>query len=68
MEGRVLVTGADGFIGSHLVEQLVRTGYAVRAMVQYNSFGTRGWLDHCQGDVADGFEVFSGDVRDPNGV
>ena len=68
MEGRVLVTGADGFIGSHLVEQLVRTGYAVRAMVQYNSFGTRGWLDHCPGDVADGFEVFSGDVRDPNGV
>jgi len=68
MAGRILVTGADGFIGSHLVEQLVRTGYAVRALVQYNSFGTRGWLDHCQGDVADGFEVFSGDVRDPNGV
>ena len=63
MAGRFLVTGADGFIGSHLVEQLVRTGYAVRALVQYNSFGTRGWLDHCQGDVADGFEDFSGDVR-----
>ncbi len=68
MEGRILVTGADGFIGSHLVEMLVRSGHEVRAFVQYNSFGSRGWLDHCDDDVAEGFEVFSGDVRDPNGV
>jgi len=67
-ESRILVTGADGFIGSHLVEMLVRAGHDVRAFVQYNSLGSRGWLDHCDDDVADGFEAFSGDVRDPNGV
>ena len=68
MSARVLVTGADGFIGSHLTEMLVRAGHDVRAFVQYNSFGSRGWLDHCDPDVAGEFEVFSGDVRDPNGV
>jgi NAD dependent epimerase/dehydratase len=65
---KLLVTGADGFIGSHLTEALVRAGHQVRAFVLYNSFGTRGWLDRCAPDVVGGFEVFAGDVRDPNGV
>ena len=65
---KILVTGADGFIGSHLTETLVRAGHSVRAFVLYNSFNTWGWLDHCGGDVKGQFEVFAGDVRDPNGV
>lgn len=65
---KVLVTGADGFIGSHLVEALVRTGYDVRAFVLYNSFNSWGWLDHCGTDVKGKFEVFAGDIRDTNGV
>ena len=65
---RVLVTGADGFIGSHLVETLVRAGTTVRAFVLYNSFNSWGWLDHCAPDVQGHFEVFAGDVRDPHGV
>ena len=65
---RVLVTGADGFIGSHLVEHLVRAGTSVRAFVLYNSFNSWGWLDHCAADVRGHFEVFAGDVRDPHGV
>jgi dTDP-glucose 4,6-dehydratase len=65
---RVLVTGADGFIGSHLVEALVRSGFNVRAFVFYNSFNTWGWLDHRAPDVKDKFEVFAGDIRDPHGV
>ncbi len=65
---RVLVTGADGFIGSHLTELLVRNGYNVKAFVQYNSFNSWGWLDSCSDDVRGHFEVFSGDIRDPNGV
>jgi NAD dependent epimerase/dehydratase len=65
---KVLVTGADGFIGSHLTEALVRAGYDVRAFVLYNSFNSRGWLDRCGADVAGKFEVFAGDVRDPHGV
>ena len=64
----VLVTGADGFIGSHLTEALVRQGYKVRAFVLYNSFNSWGWLDHCASDVKGRFEVFMGDIRDPNGV
>ena len=64
----VLVTGADGFIGSHLVESLVRQGHKVRAFVQYNSFNSWGWLDECHKDVKGQFEVFSGDIRDPYGV
>jgi NAD dependent epimerase/dehydratase len=68
MKKKVLITGADGFIGSHLTEALVRRGYDVRAFVLYNSFDSRGWLDHCADDVAGQFEVFAGDVRDPNGV
>lgn len=65
---KVLVTGADGFIGSHLTEMLVRKGCDVRAFVHYNSFNSWGWLDGCAPDVAGRFEVFSGDVRDPHGV
>ena len=65
---KILVTGADGFIGSHLTEELVRQGEDVRAFVLYNSFNSRGWLDHCGADVKGKFEVFAGDVRDPNGV
>jgi NAD dependent epimerase/dehydratase len=65
---KILVTGADGFIGSHLTEALVRAGHDVRAFVLYNSFNSWGWLDHCAADVRNQFEVFAGDVRDPNGV
>lgn len=65
---KVLVTGADGFIGSHLTEELVRRGYDVRAFVFYNSFNSWGWLDDCAADVAGKFEVFAGDIRDPHGV
>ena len=65
---KILVTGADGFIGSHLVESLIRAGYEVRAFVMYNSFNSWGWLDQCEADVKGRFEVFSGDIRDPHGV
>ena len=68
VEKKILITGADGFIGSHLTETLVRAGYDVRAFVLYNSFNSWGWLDHCGADVKGKFEVFAGDVRDPNGV
>ena len=65
---RILVTGADGFIGSHLTEELVRRGHDVRAFCLYNSFGHRGWLDSADPHVLDSIDVFSGDIRDPNGV
>jgi dTDP-glucose 4,6-dehydratase len=65
---KILVTGADGFIGSHLTEALVRQGYEVRAFVLYNSFNSWGWLDQCGEDVKGHFEVFAGDIRDPHGV
>ena len=65
---KIFISGADGFIGSHLTEALVRQGYKVRAFVLYNSFGSRGWLDNCAPDVKDQFEVFAGDIRDPHGV
>src|SRR6202167_2854990 len=65
---KILITGADGFIGSHLTEALVRAGHDVRAFVLYNSFNSWGWLDHCGADVRGRFEVFAGDVRDPNGM
>lgn len=65
---KVLVTGADGFIGSHLTEHLVRAGHSVRAFVLYNSFNSWGWLDDCPADIKGQFEVFAGDIRDPFGV
>lgn len=65
---KVLVTGADGFIGSHLAEELVGRGHDVRAFVLYNSFNSWGWLDHIEKAVKDSLDVFAGDVRDPNGV
>jgi NAD dependent epimerase/dehydratase len=65
---KVLVTGADGFIGSHLVEALVREGCTVRAFVYYNSFNSWGWLDSLPRQQQDELEVVAGDVRDPNGV
>lgn len=65
---KVLVTGADGFIGSHLTEALVRTGADVRAFVYYNSFNSWGWLDHAAADIRRELDVFAGDIRDPHGV
>jgi dTDP-glucose 4,6-dehydratase len=66
--GPVLVTGADGFIGSHLVEAAVRAGHDVRAFVYYNSLNSWGWLDRAAPDVRGKFEVVAGDIRDPHGV
>jgi dTDP-glucose 4,6-dehydratase len=68
MASKILITGADGFIGSHLTEALVRMGFDVRAFVLYNSFNSWGWLDRCESDVKGKFEVFAGDIRDSNGV
>lgn len=65
---RVLVTGADGFIGSHLTEDLVKRGYEVKAFSYYNSFNTWGWLDTLSRDVMNHVEVFTGDIRDSGGV
>ena len=65
---RVLVTGADGFIGSHLVEALIREGAQVRAMTLYNSFSFRGWIDDFPEETLSQIETFAGDVRDPNGL
>ena len=65
---KVLVTGADGFIGSHLTESLLEKGYEVKAFTFYNSFNTWGWLDTLPKDKLDQIEIFSGDIRDPNGV
>ncbi len=65
---KALVTGADGFIGSHLTEALVGRGYDVRAFVLYNSFNSWGWLDRVDQEIQDQIEIFSGDVRDPHGV
>ncbi|ATP39075.1 NAD-dependent dehydratase [Solibacillus sp. R5-41] len=65
---KILVTGADGFIGSHLTEELVRQGYDVRAFAYYNSFNSYGWLDHSSEDIKSSIDVFTGDVRDPFGV
>lgn len=67
-KNKILVTGADGFIGSHLVEELVKEGYSVKAFAFYNSFNSWGWLDTLSKEVIDNIEVFTGDVRDPHGV
>ena len=65
---KILVTGADGFIGSHLTELLVREGYEVRAFCYYNSFNSWGWLDSLPKDTLNQIDIFMGDVQDPNGV
>lgn len=65
---KILVTGADGFIGSHLTEELIRRGYTVKAFAYYNSFNRWGWLDTLPKDVLENLEVFTGDIRDPFGV
>jgi len=65
---KVLVTGAAGFIGSHITEALVQAGYDTKAFVFYNSSSSWGWLDHCVSEVKGQFEVFAGDIRDPHGV
>ena len=68
MSKKVLVTGADGFIGSHLVEHLIEEGFQVKAFVYYNSFNSWGWLDTLPKEVLNKIEIFTGDIRDPNGV
>lgn len=68
MQKKILITGADGFIGSHLTEYLIRQGYDVRAFVLYNSFNSWGWLDHAPEDIRQSLDVFAGDIRDPYGV
>lgn len=65
---KILVTGSDGFIGSHLTEELVRQGYDVRAFTYYNSFNSWGWLDHSPKEIKENLDVFAGDIRDPHGV
>lgn len=65
---KILVTGSDGFIGSHLTEELVKKGYDVKAFVYYNSFNNWGWLDSLPEDIMKHIEIFQGDIRDPNGV
>lgn len=65
---KVLITGADGFIGSHLTEALLEKGYQVKAFTYYNSFNSWGWLDSLPKEKLDEIEIFSGDIRDPNGV
>lgn len=65
---KILVTGSDGFIGSHLTEELVKKGYQVKAFVYYNSFNTWGWLDTLPKEILENVEIFQGDIRDPNGV
>jgi len=65
---KILVTGADGFIGSHLTEELLRLGHSVRAFILYNSLNSWGWLDHTPKSLQDNLEVFPGDIRDPQRV
>lgn len=65
---KILVTGADGFIGSHLTEKLIRLGYDVRAFVFYNSFNSWGWLDDSPDEIKRNLDIFAGDIRDFNGV
>ena len=67
-DSKILITGADGFIGSHLTERLLAQGMTVRAFVLYNSSNSWGWLDALPGDLRRGLDVFAGDIRDPHGV
>lgn len=64
----ILVTGSDGFIGSHLTEYLMRKGYNIRAFVYYNSFNSWGWLDESSPEIKKEIDIFAGDIRDPHGV
>lgn len=68
MASKILITGADGFIGSHLAEALVRRGYNVRAFVYYNSMNSWGWLDTSPREILNNLDVFAGDIRDPHGL
>ena len=68
VNNKILITGADGFIGSHLVEYLIENGYNVRAFVYYNSFNSYGWLDTISNQTKRKIDFFPGDIRDPNGV
>jgi len=68
MTPKILITGADGFIGSHLTEEMVRRGQSVRAFVFYNSFNSWGWLDHSESEIKKSLDVFAGDIRDPHGM
>ena len=65
---KILITGADGFIGSHLVEELIKNGFNVKAFVYYNSFNSWGWIDALLPEIRNQIEIFAGDIRDPNGV
>ena len=64
----ILITGSDGFIGSHLTEEMVKQGYKVKAFVYYNSFNSWGWLESLSTEILNEIEIFQGDIRDPNGV
>lgn len=64
----VLITGSDGFIGSHLTEEMVKQGYKVKAFIYYNSFNNWGWLESLSKEILSEIEIFQGDIRDPNGV
>ena len=65
---KILLTGAEGFIGSHLTEKLVSLGFNVKAFVLYNSFNSLGWLDYCDPKIINNLEIFTGDIRDSFGV
>ena len=65
---KILVTGADGFVGSHLTEELVKLGYDVKAFIFYNSFNSWGWIDTLPKHIKENIDIFTGDIRDPNGV
>ncbi len=68
MNKKVLITGSEGFIGSHLTERLVKEGYDVKALVLYNSFNNHGWLEDIPKKIKNSIEIVLGDIRDPNGV
>lgn len=65
---KILITGSDGFIGSHLAEELIRRGHDVRAFVFYNSFNSWGWLEQSDSYIKTSLDIFAGDIRDPHGV